>query len=196
MHFDGDHLQVREAASVAWDTVCTWVGLWKHWGLKGASFPRFMDRTANMPFVRRYRKRRYAECLATYIGELDDSYAVPSASLALFCFPYPRNRLWFNDGINLWWRDVDNKVRRHAQGERRLTVPCLCVDMFVIPPSSCSEMLLSPFMAGNGDRGGPLWTLVPRPPVLVFFNGLVFNKGDTARLIIRIAQTNFTVMTA
>lgn len=74
--------------------VCAWLKRWKHWGI-GASFLRFTDRKADIPFVRSYEERRFAERLAVYIGAFGDSAAVFPHFLSFFFSPYPYDRLCF-----------------------------------------------------------------------------------------------------
>lgn len=94
MCFDRDRLQDCDEAVVARDTaICFWLRRWKHGVFKGASFIRLTNPTADMLFVNCYEERRYAERLATYIGEFGDNDTVYSASLAQFFFPYPYDRL-------------------------------------------------------------------------------------------------------
>lgn len=90
MRLDGDRLLVWGEAGLARDTaVRAWLRRWNHWVLKGASFLCLKDPTADMPFVRCYVERLYADRLAVYIGEPGHKDAIPSASLTLMFFPYP-----------------------------------------------------------------------------------------------------------
>lgn len=103
MRFDGERLQVQDEAGVARDTaVCAWLRCWKHWSFKGALFLRLTDPTAAMPFVRCSKKRRHAKRLAVNIGDFGDSDAVLPASLSVFFFFYPYDRLWYIDRMELW----------------------------------------------------------------------------------------------
>lgn len=51
-------------------------------------------------------------------------------------------------------------------------------------------------MVENDIHEGPRWLLGLNPPALNYFSGLLFNNGASVRLVIRIAQVEFAVMTA
>lgn len=72
-----------------------------------------------------------------------------------------------------------------------MIVPLHCEDIFVIPPASRPGLFLYRSMVGIDIREGPRWLLVPGLPVLVYFRDLVFNRGTTARLVLRITQIKF-----
>lgn len=127
-----------------------------------------------MPSVGCYEKLRYDERLETYIGEFGDSGTAPSTFPALFFFSQPYDLLWFIDRIEFQRRNFDFEMRR-ARGERRLIVPWRGVDIFVIPPSSRSEVFLSPLMVEIDDRGGPRCLLVPNSSISAYYSGPVFN---------------------
>lgn len=60
-----------------------------------------------MLFVRCHEKRRFVERLTVYIDGLGDSDTLSTTSFYLFFFPYPYDRLWFINGMEIWWRKVD-----------------------------------------------------------------------------------------
>lgn len=100
MRFDGDRPQVRDETCVARHTAsCVWLRRWKHCSFKGALFFRLTDPTADMPFIRCYEERRYAEQLASYIGKLSDSGTIAPVLFALFFFVYAYDRPWFIDEL-------------------------------------------------------------------------------------------------
>lgn len=89
--------------------------------------------------------------------------------------------------MEFWRREVGFEVRRRPEGWCRLIVPWHCVNVFVIPLSSHSEVLLFHSMDGIDACDGPRWLLLRKPAVLIYYSDLVFHEDAADSPIFHIA---------
>lgn len=144
-----------------------WIKRWKRWGGRGPVLPYDEPPYVDMPFIRCFREKVYAKCLASVVRNnswLADK-GVISHSLEYVTFPLPRDILHVLTDFEYWFKEIQFRHRFRIRCYAVLFLNWQCVDVFGIPISDREELFVKLSERWTDYEGGRLM-FSPTPMVI------------------------------